>query len=207
MRKHPKHSKRSATAITGRLCLVAMLCLALPGCVSLVIGAGATAGTAAMQERELGGAIDDTVIHSKIAAAFLENDVSLRRLSIEVHQGEVLLTGTVPNITHRVNAVRRAWQVEGVKTVINEIEIADSSDVIDLARDTWITAQLRLRLTFDSKVLAINYAIETVNGAVYLMGVAQSAAELAQVRSHARELRYVRRIVSHVRIKQPDPAG
>lgn len=186
---------------------VVMLGLTLSGCVSLAVGAGATVGTAAMQERGLGGAIDDTVINGRVAAAFIEHDVSLRDVSIEVHQGEVLLTGTVPRIADRVTAVRQAWQVDGVKTVINEIQITDSSDILDIARDVWVTAQLRLRLTFDGRVRAINYAVDTVNGTVYLMGIAQSEAELERVRDHAREVKYVRRIISHVRIKPAETVG
>ena len=54
---------------------------------------------------------------------------------------------------------------------------------------------------FDSKIKAINYAIDTVNGTVYLMGVAQNEWELSLVSNHARSLDYVRRVVSHVRIK------
>ncbi|MDA0661669.1 MAG: BON domain-containing protein [Proteobacteria bacterium] len=192
-----------ATAMAG----IVILGLTLSGCVSLAIGAGATVGTAAMQERGLGGAIDDTVINGKMAAAFIEHDISLRDISIEVHEGEVMLTGTVPKIADRVDAVRQAWHIEGVKTVINEIQIADSSDIVDIARDTWVSAQLRLRLTFDGKVRAINYAVDTVNGTVYLMGIAQSEAELERVQDHARELKYVRRIISHVRIKTPETVG
>ena len=41
-----------------------------------------------------------------------------------------------------------------------------------------------------------------MNGTVYLIGVAQSQKELDRVRDHARQIRYVRRIVSHVRIKE-----
>ncbi len=190
-----------------RMAGIVVLGLTLSGCVSLAVGAGATVGTAAMQERGLGGAIEDTLINGKIAAAFIEHDVNLRDVSIEVHQGEVLLTGTVPKITDRVNAVRHAWQVEGVKTVINEIQITDSSDILDIARDVWVTAQLRLRLTFDGKVRAINYAVDTVNGTVYLMGIAQSEEELTRVQDHARVVKYVRRIISHVRIKSPETIG
>jgi len=75
-----------------------------------------------------------------------------------------------------------------------------------LARDKWVTAQLRLKITFDGKVKSINYAIDTVNGTVYLMGIAQSQGELDRVQNHARAIDYVRRVISHVRIKKP-PAG
>lgn len=179
---------------------------ALSGCVGLAVGAGATAGTAAMQDRGLGGAIDDTVIHSKITSAYFANDVKFKLIAVKVHEGRVLLTGTVPKPEDRIDAVRHAWKVNGVQTVINEITVKDDSGVLDLARDKWVTAQLRLKITFDGKIKAINYAIDTVNGTVYLMGVAQNEQELALVRNHARGIEYVRRVVSHVRIKRDEAA-
>ena len=178
-----------------------LLSTGLTGCVGLAVGAGATAGTAAMQDRGLGGVIDDTVIHGKVTSAYFANDVKFKLIAAKVHEGRVLLTGTVPKPEDRVDAVRHAWKVEGVKTVINEIMVADDSGVLDLARDKWVSTQLRLKITFDSKIKAINYAIDTVNGTVYLMGVAQNEWELSLVSNHARSLDYVRRVVSHVRIK------
>ena len=186
------------------ICAAALLLMSagLSGCVGLAVGAGATAGTAALQDRGLGGAIDDTVIHGKITSAYLSNDVKFKLIAVKVHEGRVLLTGTVPKPEDRVKAVRHAWKVEGVKTVINEITVEDDSGVLDLARDKWVSTQLRLKITFDGKIKAINYAIDTVNGTVYLMGIAQNERELALVRNHARSLDYVRRVVSHVRIKR-----
>jgi osmotically-inducible protein OsmY len=178
-----------------------LLACNLSGCVGIVVGAGATAGTAAMQERGLGGAIDDTVIHGKITNAYLANDVSFKLVAVKVHEGRVLLTGTVPKPRDRVDAVRHAWNVKGVTSVINEISIDDNSGILDLARDKWVSAQLRLKITFDSKIKAINYAFDTVNGTVYLMGIAQNQEELALVRNHARGIEYVRRVISHVRVK------
>ena len=186
------------------ICAAALLLMSagLSGCVGLAVGAGATAGTAALQDRGLGGAIGDTVIHGKITSAYLSNDVKFKLIAVKVTEGRVLLTGTVPKPEDRVKAVRHAWKVEGVKTVINEIAVEDDSGVLDLARDKWVSTQLRLKITFDGKIKAINYAIDTVNGTVYLMGIAQNERELALVRNHARSLDYVRRVVSHVRIKR-----
>jgi osmotically-inducible protein OsmY len=70
-----------------------------------------------------------------------------------------------------------------------------------VTRDAWVTAQLRIKLTVDGEIKAINYAIDTVNGTVYLMGIAQDSMELERVTAHARNLKYVRRIVSYVRLK------
>ena len=173
------------------------------GCAGLVVSAGATAGSAALQERGFGTAVDDTVIRAKIAAAYLQDSVDFKLISIEAHQGRVLLTGTTPRAKDRVDAVHLAWQVDGVKTVINEISIEQGGGILGLARDKWVTAQLRLKITFDTTVKAINYAIDTVNGTVYLMGIAQNQAELNRVKNHARGLDYVRRVISHVRLKKP----
>jgi osmotically-inducible protein OsmY len=184
---------------------IAVLALAAlqAGCTSLVVSAGATAGSAAMQERGFKAAVTDTVIHAKIVAAYLKDSIYFKLIGIEAHQGRVLLTGTTPRAKDRVDAIRLAWQVDGVKSVINEISIEDGGDILELARDKWVSAQLRLKITFDAKIKAINYAIDTVDGTVYLMGIAQNQAELNRVKNHAHALDYVRRIVSHVRFKKP----
>ena len=56
-------------------------------------------------------------------------------------------------------------------------------------------------ITLDKQIKAVNYSIETVNGTVYVMGIAQSQAEVDRIRNHARQLSYVRRVVNYVRIK------
>ncbi|MCD8562525.1 MAG: BON domain-containing protein [Alphaproteobacteria bacterium] len=114
--------------------------------------------------------------------------------------GRVLITGVVQNPENRVEAVRLAWQPEGVKQVINEIQIADSPGIGDYARDTWIATRLRTAIMFDSKVQSINYSIDVVKGNVYLMGVAQNQAELNHVIEKARTIPDVKRVVSYVKL-------
>jgi osmotically-inducible protein OsmY len=71
----------------------------------------------------------------------------------------------------------------------------------DSAQDIWIATQLKTKLLVDSEVSSINYSIETVNQVVYLMGVAQSQAEIDRVIGHAKNISYVRRVVNYVRVK------
>ncbi len=179
--------------------------LALPSLLSAcatAAGAGATAGVAASQERGLGVAIDDSAIHAKIWRLWFDTDPHIfLEVGVDVHEGRVLLTGTINSPQNRLDAVRLAWQVEGVRQVIDEIQVTDEGGVLDYSRDVWITAQLRSKITFDSEILAINYSIETVNKVVYLMGVAQSEAEIDRVIRYARNIDYVRKVVNHVRIK------
>ncbi len=186
------------------------MALALPmallasGCtpIGAAAGAGATAGTMSAQERGFKTGVKDTVILAKINQNWIEHDFNIfAKISAKVVEGRVLLTGTVPKADNRIAAVRLTWQVDGVNEVLNEIEITDNSDLLDVTRDAWVTAQLRIKLTVDGEIKAINYAIDTVNGTVYLMGIAQDSTELERVTAHARNLKYVRRIVSYVRLK------
>jgi len=185
--------------------LVIVAILPLAGCTSLAIGAGATAGVAAMQERGFGGAVSDTAITAEIWQKFLAEDENLfRRIEIEVVEGEVLLAGTVDNTKSELKAVELAWQANGVNRVINEITVGQGSSLMDNASDLLITTRIKTALMFDTDVYAINYSIETINGTVHIMGIAQSEHERNLVIAHARGTSYVRRVVSHVRLKD-DP--
>jgi osmotically-inducible protein OsmY len=180
----------------------------LSGCVGLAIGGAASVGVAASEERGLGGALDDTRIRTDINAKWLNASMDmLQKVDLSVEEGRVLLTGTVPTPDMRVDAVKLVWQVDGVREVIDEIKVgADSGGVGDYTRDVWISTQLRSDILFDRSIQSVNYSIETVDGTVYLMGVAQNQGELSRVTNYARNLKYVKRVVSYVRIKdQPAP--
>ena len=100
----------------------------------------------------------------------------------------------------RLDAVRLAWQAKGMQEVINEIQVDNNSGLMDSARDTWISTQLRTKLTFDSRIHSQNYSIDTVNGVVYLMGLADNQGELDRAIEHARALPNVQRVVNYVRV-------
>ena len=192
---------RSAAAA---LSVTVLLGASLQGCVSAVIGAGATAGTAAMEERGLSGAADDRASRLRINALLSDKDERLwRKVGMQVYMGRVLLTGTVETEAMRADAVRLAWSAKGVKEVINELQLADSGGASGFARDTWISTQLKFALLFDKQVSSINYSIETVLGTVYLIGLAQDRVELNRVMNHARGLSYVKKVVNYVQIKRP----
>jgi len=192
---------RSAAAA---LSVTVLLGASLQGCASAVIGAGATVGTAAMEERGLSGVADDRALRLRINALLSDKDERLwRKVGMQVYMGRVLLTGTVETEAMRSDAVRLAWSAKGVKEVINELQLADSGGASGFARDTWVSTQLKSALLFDKKVSSINYSIETVRGTVYLIGLAQDRVELDRVMNHARGLSYVKKVVNYVQIKRP----
>lgn len=56
-------------------------------------------------------------------------------------------------------------------------------------------------MTFDKKILSINYTIETVNQIIYIMGIAQNQEELDRLIQHAKNIANVKKVVSYARIK------
>ena len=100
------------------------------------------------------------------------------------------------------HAVKLAWKVTGVKEVINEIQLNKGTTVSDFAHDSWITTQLKSKLALDKTVLAINYAVETVNRTIYLIGIAQDQNELSRVVDHANGINRVINVINHVKLKK-----
>jgi osmotically-inducible protein OsmY len=176
----------------------------MAGCspLGMAVGAGATAATAASEERGFGQAVDDSRIGLAIQAKFLGNDAAmLAKVDVEVHEARVLLAGRVERREIRIEAVRLAWQVGGVAEVINEIKLAEPEDNGQYLDDLWLAQKLRAKILLDAQIRSVNYNIDCVAGTIYLMGVAQDQTELQRVIDHARDISYVRHVVSYVRLK------
>lgn len=190
--------------LAGALAAGALL---LAGCTATgaVIGAGATAGVAASEERGIKGAGNDALIRVAINEAWLKEDFdTFNRLNLQIYEGRVLLSGRVPDQARADKAVALAWQSEDVREVINEIEIAESGGLEDFANDSLINARLDSALLFDSEVSSIDYSTRSVAGTVYLLGVAEDREELDRVFRIARDIPNVKRVISHV-IMKDDP--
>ncbi|WP_316975944.1 BON domain-containing protein [Shumkonia mesophila] len=193
--------KRSRAVTALRLALMLAAAASLPGCAGVLVGGGAAVGTAAYSDRGVDGAARDMKIGTTIYTRFFDFSQDLAiKIGTEVYDGRVLLTGVAANEQMRADAVRIAWTVGGVKDVLNEIQLTGGS-AGDLSRDSWITTQLKSKITFDKEIMAVNYSIETVNQTIYLIGLAQSRAEMDRVMAHARSIEYVKDVVSHVKIK------
>lgn len=181
--------------------LSASLLLSGCGAVGLAAGAGAIVGTTASREGGLQAGVNDASIKAQINDLWFKHDMKMfSKLSMTIDQGRVLLTGVVQNPEHRVEAVRLAWQPKGVKQVINEIRVGESSSWGTIARDEWINAELKTRLIANKGVQSINYNIETVQGSVYLMGVARNQDELDRVIRVARGIKGVKEVISYVKL-------
>jgi osmotically-inducible protein OsmY len=186
-------------------CASLTMLVSINGCIPAVIGTAATTGMITAQDRSAGDAVDDAIIATKIKHLYLNKNAQdlLAGASVEVIEGRVHLTGKVETPETRIDAVRLAWQPDGVKEVINEIQIQKTSNLKDIAKDEWISLQLDTRITLEKNVRSFNYSTDVVNGIVYIMGISQGKEELDKVVEIASKIKGVKKVVTHVRIKEP----
>jgi osmotically-inducible protein OsmY len=199
----PEQETAIPKATAASICL-AGFALALAACspTGLALSAGTAVGVTAAQDRGIGGAAKDTRTRLEIDEGLLSESLDLfQDIHLQVQEGRVLLSGTVPNEDARLAAVRIAWRADGVREVVDEIEVAGDQSIGDYAQDRWIEAQVRAKLLTDRAVDSLNISIETVNQSVYLLGVAKSRDEIDRAVGHAKSVPYVRRVVSYVTLK------
>jgi osmotically-inducible protein OsmY len=176
--------------------------IGLSACVPTVVGGGAAMGVAATKEKGVTGAWNDTKISTAIKLGLYQKDPELHRLvDVNVQGGEVLLTGALPTEEMHLDAVKIAWEPQGVVRVIDNIGKSEGASLGTYTADTWITTQLKSKLMLDGDIQSRNYSIKTVSGQVYVMGIAQDQTELDKVVEHARNTSGVSQVVSYVRVK------
>ena len=161
--------------------------------------------TSSAKEKGIKEAISDGMIDAGINKEFLNHDINMFiNIQIEVVEGRVLLTGSVKKPKHRLDAIKIAWKVLGVREVINEIDITEKGGIKQYLIDVKIKTQIRYKVLADKEVSSINYNFEVVNGNVYVIGIAENKKELKKLVEHINSIRGVLKVVSHA-IMRNDP--
>jgi osmotically-inducible protein OsmY len=175
------------------------------GCVTAAMGAVASVGVYAAQDRTIGEGIDDAAASQQVKMRLMAADrAAFQEVDVEVANGNLLLSGSAPTEEHKQAAETIARSVRTIDNVYNEIFIGQPSTIMVNARDELITAQIRARLTASPTVRAINVNIETFHGNVYLMGTARTDQELQRAAEIASLVGGVRRVVSFMQVRAPD---
>ena len=163
---------------------------------------GATTMVVAEGDRSLGTVVDDATIKVNIAAKFINSGDNLFvDVNTTVLESRVLLTGLVSNQEVRIEAVRLVWEVEGVKEVINEIEIGNRSSIKDYAKDLWINTQAKAIAAKTVGLRSVAYNFETINGKIYIAGITSKADQLESVVEELKNIKGVSEIINYVIIK------
>jgi osmotically-inducible protein OsmY len=179
-------------------------CALSTGCVSPMMGAAASLGVVAMQDRTAGQALDDATASQEIKTRLMVADhAGFAEVDVEVADGSVLLSGVAPTEQHRQTAEMVARNVRSVHAVYDEIFVGPRSGFVRSRQDDLITAEVRARLVASPSVRGVNVNIEVFNGNVYLMGLARTDNELRRAAEITSTTPGVKRVVSFMQIEAP----
>ena len=186
------------------IAVLLLLCaLALSGCAGAVVGVGTAAVAASTTEKGFSTSVSDGVIFAKLKDRFIQQNASLlTSADVSVNDGAVLFTGTVKTPEDKIQATRLAWEIKGVREVVNELQVTDTSSIKDIAKDLAASATLRGKIIADKDISSLNFSIDVVNGTVYLSGVASTPEEMDKVISHAENLRFAQEVVNYIILAQ-----
>ncbi len=175
------------------------------GCspAGVLASGGATTMIVAEGDKSLGTVVDDATIKLSISRKFLisENNLFVN-INTNVVKGMVLLTGIVENQESRIEAVKIVWEIDGVKEVINEIEIGNKTSIKEYANDVWITTQIKALAARDIGLRFISYNIETIGGKVFLAGITSRPEQLETLVNVIKSVKGVKEVVNYVVIKK-----
>ena len=168
----------------------------------LASGGGATM-VVAEGDRSLGTVVDDTTIKLNLSAKFLKSENSLfLDVNSNVTEGRVLLTGLVDTQEIRIEAVRKVWEINGVREVINEIEVGNKTTLKEYMNDLWINTQVKSLAARTIGLRSFSYNFETIRGKVYIAGITSRPEQLQAIVESTKTIKGVNEIVNYVVIKE-----
>ena len=175
------------------------------GCspTNILATGGGTAMVVAEGDRSLGTVVDDATIKVNVAAKFLNAGNNLFvDVNTTVLEGRILLTGLVDTQEVRIEALRLVWEVEGVREVINEIEIGNRESLKDYANDLWINTQAKGVAAKTIGLRAVAYNFETINGKVYVAGITTRPEQMEEMIEALKSIKGVKEITNYVIVKE-----
>lgn len=148
----------------------------------------------------------DAWIAFKIRSRLLvKGNVSATDTKVAVENGNVILTGTADNIAQKDLTSVYAKEIEGVKSVKNDIMIKDApasrETVGEKIDDASITSQVKYALLSHKSTSALKTKVTTNEGAIVITGEAASDAEKALVTKLAQDVRGVKSVSNNMTVK------
>lgn len=142
------------------------------------------------------------------AKLLVKANVSATSTKVEVHDGDVTLSGTADNLAQKELTEVYVKQVENVKSVTNDIEVkepvAGTQTVGEKIDDASITTQVKFALLAHRPTSAAHTKVMTMDGVVTLSGEADSDAEKSLAGQLAQGIRGVQSVTNDMTVKSGD---
>ena len=174
----------------NRIIFTLCLSLLLFGCAGVSSkGIFGTGVSIAFDPRSVGTQIDDSIMQKTLSTKIVLLDKSyILSVNSKVLDGRIFLTGKVDNPEEKLKLTKLAWEIEGVRSVRNDIKVKEKFNFQQSAKDILITSQLRTALIMNKNIKATNYQIDTYKKKIYIYGIAITSDERDLVLEEAREI-------------------
>ena len=183
-----------------KLPIILIIGLILTGCVGVSsTGIFGTGVSVAIDPRSLGTQIDDSIMQKNLSTRILLIDKNyFLNVKTKVIDGRIFITGKVDDPEEKLKLTKLAWEIQGVRSVKNDLKIKEEFNFKQSAKDLLITSQLRTALVFNEKIKATNYQIDTYKKKIYIYGIATTSEEKDLVIKEAKEILDVKDVIGSI---------
>ncbi|GBL06081.1 BON domain-containing protein [Glaciecola sp. KUL10] len=174
-----------------KICLASIITLSLvvqTGCAVVAVGAaGTAAAVSANDRRTVGTQIDDKTTQSRVRSA-INAHIEIKEeaaISVDVYNGQVLLTGQAPTQEMISKAQAAAQSVENVIKVHNQIRLGTPIPATSTMNDVWLASKLKTQMLASDRVPMLKLDLTVEDSEVFIMGLltkeeATAAVEVAR---------------------------
>jgi osmotically-inducible protein OsmY len=152
----------------------------LQGCIEMAIGTAVMGTLAATDRRTFGAQTEDKaiVVKGETRVANLVGDAG--HVNVASFNRKVLLTGEVKDEATKAAVEREVAAIDGVQSIVNELEVMGASSFTSRSSDTLITGRVKASFVDSKELYANSIKVVTERGVVYMMGrLTQREGELA----------------------------
>ena len=183
-----------------KLIIIFLTILTLSGCVGVsskgIFGTGVSVAT---DPRSLGTQIDDSIMEKNLSAKILLiNRNYFLSVKSKVLDGRIFLTGKVDDPEEKLKLTKTAWEIQGVRSVRNDIKIKEEFNFKQSTKDLLITSQLRTAIILNKNIKASNYNIDTYKKKIFIYGIAMTKEEREDVIDEAKNILDVENVVASI---------
>ena len=176
------------------------LLLILTSCVGTsstgVLGTGVTI---AFDPRTVGTQIDDSILQKNLGAKLISMNTNyLLSVKTKVLDGRIFITGKVDTVEEKLKITKLGWEIKGVRSIKNDLQIKEKFDFQRSAKDLLITSQLRAAMITNKKIKSVNYNIDTYKKKVFIYGIALTSDERQEVINEAKEILDVEDVIASI---------
>ena len=185
----------------NRYFFLLLIIICLSGCTCTIVGGAASVGLASVQERSIKDAAIDLKLELQIQEKLFRANTDKLFVNVDVIllEQRVMLIGNVESQELRDLASKIAWEVSPkIKNVINEITVGKKPTLVSQAQDARISLSLSGLLIGDAKISDINFTHSVSKQVIFLIGIAKDDEELNKVINHARSVKGVKKVISHL---------